>query len=444
MPQIRPIPAVLYAAAKAGKDVSALIAPPYDVLDEISKPALLRQDATNIVAVDLPHLPAKAVGPDETYRKAGEQYRDWLSKGVLTRLDRPAVLLYQQTYTVGSRTFKRRGIIANVRVQDFGPAADGAGGVHPHEQTFASAKEDRLKLMRETSAQLSPIFGLYSDPHSSIKSTLDRLIDSKPASFQGTTANDHVLHEAWIIDDHPTIAQLVGLMHGVDIYIADGHHRYTTALNYRKELEARQGSSLPANHPATGCLFVLVAMQDPGMIVLPTHRVLGGMQDFSIDRLRAVAGDKLRIERFQGSSLAALEQALPRAGHHALGLYSPRDPQGDMWIATTPTADPLQAMFPSRSQAWRTLDVAIVQHLLVEQLVEPAFCGGQKVAWKFPHALPEFESLSKQQSYQLGVMLQPTPLESVRLVSEAGELMPQKSTFFYPKLATGIVINPLA
>ena len=442
MPPIRPIPAIQYAGAP---DVSARIAPPYDVLDETAKAALLATDEHNIVAVDLPHLPAKTVGPDSTYHAAGERYRSWLKQGVLHRRDRPAMFVYQQTYTARGSRFERRGLIANVRVQPFGPGPDGQGGIHPHEQTFSGPKEDRLKLMRATRAQLSPIFGLHSDPAGEVHKLLSKVIESRKADAFGRTTNDDVLHEIWAVDSPDAIEPLVEAFARKDVFIADGHHRYNTALNYKAELEQAAGP-LPDGHPATGCLFVLVAMQDPGMIVLPTHRVLGGMQKITWADLTKAAAGRLSITPFAGGAdkLPALEAALADAGPHALGLFNPHESAAPLAIATPFDPDPLKTTHGDMSQAWRQLDVAIVQHLLVEQICEPGFCpSGGSVTWKFPHSLDQLRLDATAAGYQLGVVMRATPLEAIEQVSAAGELMPQKSTFFYPKLATGMVINPL-
>lgn len=441
MPRIQPIPAITYATTG---DQSPQIAPPYDVLDESSKADLLQHDARNIVAVDLPHLPPKTVGPDATYEQAGATWRQWLEEGVLTRQDPPAIYVYQQSYTDPrtGQSFARRGLFANVRVRPFGPATDGSGGIHPHEQTFSAPKEDRLKLMRATRTQLSPIFGLYSDAENNVGPLLARFIEAGPGSAFGITRTDNVKHEIWPVTDEAGVRSLVDALAGRDVFIADGHHRYNTALTYREEIAAQYGGELPDDHPANWCMFVLVAIQDPGMIVLPTHRVLGGMKDFSLSKLEAAAGGAIKLTPFQGDA-AALEQALPQHGPHAMGLASPGDdPQ--LAILTTTEPDPLASLYGEKSEAWRQLDVAVLQHLIVEKICQPTFCdAGQEVTWKFPHTLDQLHRDVSLPGYQLGVIVQPTPLESVRLVSEAGELMPQKSTFFYPKLATGLVMNPL-
>ncbi len=451
MPQIQPIPAIRYAVPDDG-DISRWIAPPYDVLDESAKATLLAGEAANIAGIDLPHLPAKTVGPDAVYERAGRTYRDWLAKGTLAQQSAPAVFVYQQTYTVAGapgtagpgKTFQRRGLIANVQLQPFGKPAGGGGGVHPHEQTFSGPKEDRLKLMRATRAQLSPIFGLYSDPAGGVGRSLEAVAARGKPTFHGRTANDSVLHEVWAVDTPDAVAELTGSLAGFDVFIADGHHRYNTALNYQKELVEQTAGGLPADHPANFCLFVLVAMQDPGMIVLPTHRVLGGLSGFSMQAFIDAAGDPLTVTPFSGKDLAALEAALPSAGPHAIGLFDPAETNNPLAIVTTKNDDPLAASHADMSPAWRSLDVAVAQHLIVEGVCQRRFGReGEPVLWKFPHDLDQLDTDARTKGYQLGLVMQATPLDAVRRVSEAGELMPQKSTFFYPKLATGLVINPL-
>jgi uncharacterized protein (DUF1015 family) len=285
-----------------------------------------------------------------------------------------------------------------------------------------------------------------------VHALLSGVIESTKPTARGTTPTDGVLHEVWAVDQPAAISKLTAPLSGRDIFIADGHHRYTTALNYRQKL-LDSGKPLPADHPANFCLFVLIAMQDPGMIVLPTHRVLGGMAGFSLDAFAKASAGRLALEPFPiaGKSvtvadLARLEAALPKAGpaKHAIGVYVPSETARPLWIATTTHADPLKASHAGQSEAWRQLDVAVVQHLYVEGVCQPSFARpGEAIAWKFPHTLEEFKAASEAAGCQMGLLLQATPLDSVRKVSEAGELMPQKSTFFYPKLATGLVINPL-
>ncbi len=442
MPTIRPIAAICFAVP-AGGDVSGLIAPPYDVLDQTQKDFLLHRNPHNLVAIDLPHLPAKTVGPDDVYEKAGVQFAKWIDRGIFKRRAEPCLFVYRQTFAVADQTHRRLGLVAGVPVVPLSgaePSAGAEGGVFAHEQTFSEPKEDRIKLMRATRAQLSPIFGLYHDPKGRTNQLLLDITQDESPVMHGTTANDGVLHELWSAAAHTKA--LVEAMADRDVFIADGHHRYNTAVNYLEELTA--GAALPPDHPARSCLFVLVSMQDPGMIVLPTHRALGGMPDFDFERFVEAASPLLRIEPFSGSDLSALESSLPGAGPHAMGLVHRKGGRLGLHVATTISQDPLAEAFAERSAPWRQLDVAIVQNLIVEQICQPTFCRCAKaVKWRFPHTTKQLELQVDGDDCQLGVLMQATPLDAVRQVSQAGELMPQKSTFFYPKLATGMVINPL-
>jgi uncharacterized protein (DUF1015 family) len=446
MPQIRPISAIGYPTPREA-DLSTKIAPPFDVQTSESKAQQLSRDPHAIVAIDLPYLPPKTVGPDHVYAEAGERYREWLSQGILQRRSKQALFAYQQVYKVGGKTFQRRGLIARVTVQPFGKdPVTGKGGVWPHEKTFREGTEDRIRLMRATRAQLSPVFGMYKDQGDRVGALLGKAIDRGGPDFHGTTAHDGTVHQVWAIDDPAAIAPITSALDGADIYIADGHHRYTTAWHYRDEVAEKNGGKLPGDHPANYVLMVLVSVDDPGMFILPTERVLGGMTGFSMEKLIAVAKGKLDIQPFTPGSgdlnkdVLALEASLPAAGHHAIGLYDPGSKK--LYTATTTSADPLASTHADKSQAWRQLDVAIVQALLVEGICQPNFASGGAISWKYPQ-MDDFLKVAHQDGHQLGVIVQPTPLEAVLAVSKAGEVMPQKSTFFYPKLATGLVINPL-
>lgn len=473
MPDIHPIPAVLptdpTSDARADNkvpDVSDRIAPPYDVLNAQSKGGLMERSEHNIAAIDLPHLPAKTVGPDSAYEGAGELYRAWLEQGLLTRRNDGAMYVYQQTYSVPTtgpdstrdRIHRRRGLFANVTVQPFGPGASGHGGIYPHEQTFSAAKEDRLKLMRATGAQLSPIFGIFRDDDGSIASLLNDTIAGGEPSLRGTTEADGVLHELWEVSAHAQIAKFKESLAPRDVFIADGHHRYTTALNYRNERLAHDHSDPGL---ANFCLFVLVSMQDPGMIVLPTHRIVRGMTGYTIDKLltQLAARPDVAVEETQhgGDDLPGLEAVLPERDHHAMGLYDPAS--GRTFVLTTSSTDPLAELLPGKPAVWRGLDVAVLHELLIDRVLRPHFAGGQAASDEGPEAkgfgfkytadVGEVRTLAGEgggeghEGGRLAILVQPTPLESVRGVSESGEVMPQKSTYFYPKLATGLVINPL-
>lgn len=456
MPAVFPFRAVQYSKVPmqdGAADVSGVVAPPYDVLDAQSKAALIARSAQNVVSIDLPHLPAKELGPPSAYEGAAEKFRGWLADGTMSRSKTPVMFAYRETFQYAGKRHQRTGMACTVETLPFGPRS--GGGMLPHEETFSGPKEDRFALMKASKAQFSPIFGLHQDEKGTATALLHGIMSSRKADVVANTNEGFggpVLHELWIVSDQATIDAYAAALRGEDIFIADGHHRYTTALNYLKQLEAQ--GAVAADHPARRCMIVLVGMSDPGLVIGPTHRVLGGMSGWSWDAFKAAAAGKLEISD-AGSDLYALERALSGAssatGRNALGLYDFTTRK--CYVATTSQADPLESQFPQKPRAWRTLDVALCQYLVVEGICQPALNGGQPVKWAFPHSIEEVQEIGaglergsgggKGFSPQLGVIVRPTPLEDVRAVSRANELMPQKSTFFYPKLATGLFINEL-
>ncbi|MDX1565762.1 MAG: DUF1015 domain-containing protein [Phycisphaeraceae bacterium] len=430
MPKVMPIRALRYPAA-GGADISACIAPPYDVLDEGPKQALLKKDARNVVAVDLPVTPPKTVGPDQAYEEAGRLFRQWVDQGVLVRDEKPAFYAYEQSWDSDGLRRRRRGLFAAVGVEEFGRAG---GGIHRHEKTIRSGTDDRLKLMEATEAQMSPVFSVYDDPKGRI-AALTEAVYQRPADVTARTDHDQVDHALWVIENTQTIEAVADAFAERDLFIADGHHRYTTALNYSK--------AHPDKPLASTCLMVVVAQQDPGMIVLPTHRVLTGLVDFSMDRLGQILASgpfELTATDHGREGLETLAESLPSSGPHAIGLYDPSSKK--TYRLQCAEQDPGADIFSDRPEVWRRLDVVVFHEWLVDRLLRPSF-GGEAIAYKYPHKVEEVVSLAEAEPDRLGVLMQATPLESVIGVSLAGDVMPPKSTFFFPKLATGLVISPM-
>ncbi len=441
MPKVEPFEAVQYGGGRG--DLSSVVAPPYDVLDADDKASLVARDAHNVVSIDLPHVPPKQLGPPEAYAGAAKLLEAWLAGGTLARRKTPAMFAYRQTFEFLGQTHQRCGMFAVVETAELGPRA--GGGILPHEETFSGPKEDRLALMRATQHQLSPIFGLHADQSGEGTNVVRGAMESSPDATART--DDGVLHELWTVDDKATIAAYQKALEGEDIFIADGHHRYNTAVNYLNELSA--AGKVPADHLARRCMMVIVGMSDPGMVIGPTHRVLGGMKGYSWDAFAKAAGEHMDLRELSGDAHAIEAELEGKAT--AIGLLD--FASGRTFIATPKTADPLAGAFGSKSREWRTLDVTFVQEVLVERLCKPALNGGEPVMWAFPHTIDEVLEIGSGVETgagggsgfaQIAAILRPTPLDAVRDICLAGELMPQKSTFFYPKLATGLCINPLA
>ncbi len=433
MAQIKPFAGIHYAH-RDDVDFSKVIAPPYDVLDAKGKDELLARDHRNIVAIDLPHLPPKTAGPDSAYVAANQTLRAWLNDGTLTCDPRPAIYPYAQTYQHGDRSFHRRGFICLVKLSAFG-----AGDVVPHEKTYKGPIEDRMKLMRATGVQLSPIFGLFNDPRNEVTHALYAQA-SKP-QLSGTL--DGVKNDLWSVTDAEVENKVIDLMRSKPIYIADGHHRYTTALQYQKEMAEAHGGALPPNHPANWCMFVLVGMQDEGLLILPTHRLIGGLANWDIDAFtQAIAGDfEVTATPLRRDHVDELADTLGGYPPHTFGLLDGKS--GRVFTLRLRNPDLLAKLEPTQSEAWRSLDVAILQRYLLDEVLAPKFAGGGELLKGYtadPHAIaPQVDGTK----YQLALILKSTPLKALEDLGKHGEVMPQKSTYFFPKLATGMVLNPL-
>lgn len=454
MPAVHPFAAIQYRGGMG--DVSSVVAPPYDILNHAGKDALLAKDPGNIVGIDLPCVPASRAGPVEAYEAAAARFQNLLAMGTMARRDQPAMFAYRQSFEFGGRRYERCGMACTADTVPFG-AREG-GGVLPHERTFSGPKQDRLALMRATRTQLSPVFGLYADgagkgAQAGRGAAVVRGIIASRSPDMTADLGDGVTHEVWTVEDSAEIAAFTESLAGQDIFIADGHHRYTTAIDYLKAQEKAGG--LEPDHPARRTMFVLVSMDDPGLAIGPTHRVLGGMADYTIEAFIDAAAGLLNVEAIDNDPRLFEDQIRRLADRERTNVFGLYDYATGLCFAAWPaSADPLEDRFPEMPAAWRNLDVALVQHLIVEEICEPLLNEGKPVKWAFPHTIDEMLAVGRGDMgsagveasgrAQLAVVLRATPLEAVRDVSLAGELMPQKSTYFYPKLATGLFLYPLA
>ncbi len=415
--EITPFSAVRYDFAKLDGDVSKRIAPPYDVLDAADKQALLANDPTNIVEIDLPHAPAKALGPAECYTRAADVMNCWLADGTLIRENTPAIYAYDQTFEHDGTQYTRRKFFARLRLQPFD-----AGTVLAHEDTFGGPKEDRLALMKATSANLSPIFGLYTDPKNEITAALEAVRAQKPDA--AATLNG-VQDRLWIVTDKTVIDRVVSAFAPMKVYIADGHHRYTTSLTYRDWVTEQNGGQLPADHPANFIMMCLASMDDPGSLILPTHRVLSNLEDMPLDTL---------ADAWSAGCAPGTTDDWDMILHH--GATGERK---HLRFSNRAALDKLE---PNKSAAWRSLDVAYLHSYLIDELFTPALGNG---ASPTIHCIKSESGAIETAKREHGIALicKTTTMEQLRGVSDAFDRMPQKSTFFYPKIATGMVVNML-
>ena len=416
----------------SGSDVSAFIAPPYDIFSAQAKVALLARNRDNIVAVDLPHMPPNEGGPDAAYAAAAEKLRQWIASGILCREDKPSVYAYQQDFTLAGKEYSRRSMLCSIRLAPFGQE------VLPHEHTFAGPKADRLKLTQHARMQLSPIFGFFRDEGEQSMTRLWSATRKRSPNAVGTLGG--VKETLFAVKDEHVIHDVRLALAGEPVFIADGHHRYTTALNYRDTL-LREGK-IDLTHPANYVLFALVARSDPAMLILPTHRLIRGLKaDFSVPKLVKAAGEfswrKVPMERVDfrdgGESIRLL---CP----HAFALLDAKS--GELWIAKLEDSQAMKLAAPDEGDAWRELDVAILHKLLIEKALAK-WTKTEPPTIEYTHDGQAVLAACGAGKAQLGILLAGTPIESIETIARAGAAMPHKSTYFYPKLTTGMVLMPL-
>jgi uncharacterized protein (DUF1015 family) len=411
-----------------------VVAPPYDVIGPPLQDELYKKHPANVIRLILNRDEPLDDANNNRYTRAANFLRNWRSEGVLFTESQPAVYVYHQIFASGGQTFTRRGFMARTRLERFGE-----GKIYPHEETMAGPKQDRLLLTRACQANLSQIFGLYPDPAGQVQQILEKAV----AGSLPLEATDHlgVVHRMWPMTDTGVISSVAGLMSPKAVFIADGHHRYETACNYRDELAAAKGE-LPANHPAQFVLMMCIGMSDPGLLVLPTHRLFRGPDALSFDELSKRLGDSFTVRAAGDGSRAATDvwDEIETADQQGtLGLFTHKDRRWMLATIAPAGRERLAALAAEHTPDWQALGVSILHRLVVDNLL-----GG--AAWPKPryvHLVDEVVENLDSGEFPLAALVMPATVDHIRSISEHGERMPAKSTYFYPKLLSGLVINPL-
>lgn len=442
MPIIAPFAGLRYDLDVVGS-LSDLVAPPYDVIDPDLQDSLYRRHDANVVRVIL-NRPEPGDGEDSKYDRAADCFRAWQANGTLRRDPVPAFYVYNQQFEYDGQTIVRRGFMGRVRLQKFGE-----GNIYPHEETLPKAKVDRLKLTKACRTNCSQIFGLYPDPTNEAQD----LLQQAAMSAASVEAIDHlgVRHSMWVVTDADVLAKVSRWMHDKPMFVADGHHRYETACNYRDFLIERDGQ-IADDHPANFVMTQLVSMNDPGMIVLPTHRLLRGTPRFTsdqiIERLRAA----FNCQKF-GSGLDAafpVWQRMESENRQGLmALWAAGDSQWVLCDAAAVADDAMRRIAPGQSDRWRSLGVSLLHRLVIDDLLGAA--GHPKPT--YVHQVDEViqglrgeGTLSENESdepFSLAALVMPARVGDVEAISLHRERMPAKSTYFYPKLLSGMVFHTL-
>ncbi|MDA0660152.1 MAG: DUF1015 domain-containing protein [Planctomycetota bacterium] len=437
MPKISAFRGLRYDLGHVG-NLSDVVAPPYDVIGPELQDLLYKRHPANVIRLILNRDEPGDTPENNRYTRAARFLRNWQQEGVLTDDPQAALYVYHQQFDYEGTSYLRRGFMGRVGLQKFGE-----GNIYPHEETISAAKEDRFRLTVACRANLSQIFGLFPDGENQVQNAFASAIHGVPP----VEATDHlgVTHRMWPVTDLATIQTVASIMHAKPIYIADGHHRYETALNYREHL-ANQGELRP-DDPAHNVLMMCVSMSDPGMIVLPTHRLFRGAPNWTSEELETKISSCFDLTRAgQGVGLAETiwQQIEDQQEQGTLALYTARDQK---WLIARINADGRQrmdAISQDHSEDWRELGVAVLHRLLVENILGLRELPKPTYVHLVSELVSEIESDAGGSEYPLAALVMPATLDHVRSISEHGERMPAKSTYFYPKLLSGLVINRLA
>ncbi len=423
---VKPFRALRYTD-KAG-DLAYNVCPPYDIISPAERERYIETSKNNIIRLELP------VGED-AYRRAGELYKAMCRGGILACDQKPGYYIYEQQFTVNGETKTIKTVFARVKLCEFSENV-----VLPHEETLSKAKADRFNLMSETYCNFSPIYSMYTDADRVITDKIESLSAGKaPIEF---TAPDGNVQRLWKIEEGADTAFIEKAFADKKLYIADGHHRYETALNFRRKMR-EDGIITSDDHPGNYCMMVLVPMESEGLVVFPTHRLVKGLKAFD----EAALFDKLTAY-FEISDIKADAIDVSLASHTDGKAYVYCSHNGTFKLLvlkdTPETRAEISRMTPGHSDAYRDLDVTVLHTLILEKVfgIDKENMANQ-INLSYTRDKEEAIACAAEEGFNCAFLLNATKVSDIRDVALAGDKMPQKSTYFYPKLITGLVMNDL-
>ncbi|MBQ2943095.1 MAG: DUF1015 domain-containing protein [Ruminococcus sp.] len=426
MAQIKAFKGLRFDTNTAGC-IKSICCPPYDIISEAQRLQYLAENENNIIRLELPKE------GENPYATACEVLKMWEDKGILIREAEDALYIYEEEFTAYGERKSIKGLICRLKVEEFSK-----GVVLPHEFTLSKAKEDRLNLMKATNCNFSQIYGLYMDEEHTSLSTIDALSEREcDLSF---TDDDNITHRLWIVTDKDAIEKLCADFDDRKIYIADGHHRYETALNYRNWCRekgiAKEGDACDYQ------MIFLCDMGHPGLVVFPTHRLVRDLETFDKAEVLAKCEAYFDVEKYTDTeNMEKILADKDKQGKKAFGFYTGK---GEWYLLTLKDISVMNELLPELSKASRSLDVTVLHTLILEQIfgIDKENMA-QQINLTYTKFFEEALCAVDEGVAQCSFVLNPTKVEEIRDVASEGEKMPQKSTYFYPKMITGMVMNKL-
>jgi len=421
MTEIKPFRAVVYNQDKF-KDISQLICPPYDVISPERQQYFHNLNPHNFLHI----LLAKDIPADDKYKRAGNYFRNWIKEGTFVREDKPAVYFYIQEYNLKGERKTRMGFMGLMRLKD-------GGSAFVHEHTRQQAKEDRLKIIREVKANLSPIFAIFPDKKRVVKYMYDHCVkDAEP--FINVTDDEKTTHKLWKIDAPDILANIESKMSKEDIFIADGHHRYEVAMMYREEMKKRSGGIMGEEN-FNYILTYFTNVNSQGLTILPIHRLAQLDSDFLWDNFVTKLRDAFDVEEVKDKTRFFFLMQKGGRSEHLMGMYKDKK----YWLVRLKNIKIIDKEISDKCKEYRTLDVSILNYLVLHKILGIDLENKQGIVFS-----PDEEELIRKadgDNSTIVFFLNPVKVEQIMAVALKNEKMPPKSTYFYPKLASGLVIS---
>ena len=426
MAEIRPFRALRFT--KAAGSLEQLLCPPYDIISEQQRQEYLKTNPNNIIRLELPRE------GENPYATASNVLKNMLANGVLQRDDTAALYIYEIQFTIEKNPdfqYRLHGIVGQVHLEEFDK-----GIVLPHEETLSKAKEDLLNLMKATGCNFSNVYSLYNDESGKVEAVLSAKMKEEPLCE--VTDEAGLIHRLWALTDVDDLQTVCAQFVDTKLYIADGHHRYETAINYRNYLRTQ---GVPVGADSDYIMMMVVEMSHPGLVVFPTHRLLKDLPNFSAENVVAACAEDFKAEEVSLADLDARLDAAYEAGEKAFGFYVGGE---KATLLTLKDITVMDRALPDLSVASRRLDVNVLHTLILERLlgIDKANMA-QQINLTYTRSLDEAIDGVNSGVYQGTFILNPTRVSEIRDVAAEGEKMPQKSTYFYPKLITGLTMNQL-
>ena len=443
MAEIKPFKGITYNKEKIS-DLKDVTTPPYDVISKEDQKGFYSKSEYNVIRLILGEEKESDDQENNKYTRAASFLKEWLSSGVLKKAENDSIYLYRQDYDLPDGTQNTRtGFVALTKIEDFS-----SGKVFPHEKTLSGPRSDRLKLMESCHCNLSQIFSLYSDKELAINRLFIAKLSGRRPDME-VTDKENTTHRIFKIDDPETISRVANIMEGKSLFIADGHHRYETALNFRNIMRSRQ--EIQKDSPYNYVMMYLSNMDDEGMTIFPTHRVLFNFQDKQIDSLKTKMSEYFNVIEFPFNEENEREvrkefyERLRSEGEktHAFGMYRAGDDSYTLLVVDDKTK--IEAVFnEDMAESLKDLDVTVLHSAVIGHILGISVKAQEdQENQKYIKGSDKAIQLVKDGEFQVAFLMNPTKIEQVQAVATSGNKMPQKSTYFYPKVLTGLVINQL-